>query len=122
MKILNFSKFIFSSILVLGLLNQACDKKKVDATPSGDSNNSQNTPYSWNADSFGMCNAMICGTTGVQTRNVYCTDSTSAKVADSMCASLAQPPQTQTCTAPACQQPPYTYFWQPGAYGACSAT
>ena len=58
--------------------------------------------YSWETDpSFGACSATACGTSGNQTRAVWCERNDGTTVADSLCTGT-KPAESQSCSAPAC--------------------
>ncbi len=75
--------------------------------------------YVWHKSAWGTCSANACGSTGTQTRTVYCKrQSDNQKVNDSNC-SGAKPLTSQNCSASACS---YTYSWYTSPWSGCSAS
>jgi hypothetical protein len=76
--------------------------------------------YFWQTSPWSACSATVCGTNGVQSRSVVCVGSDQHIYPASSCSSSGtQPPNTQSCAAPAC---PTSYSWSSGTWSACSAT
>src|SRR5690606_34839033 len=97
---------------------------KTDAvTPPGTGGPLPPTPapgntYTWATGAWGLCSATACGTSGTQTRDVYCKRQDGVRVGDGNC-SGSKPSSSKSCSAAACT---YTYAWYTGNWGACSVT
>jgi hypothetical protein len=77
---------------------------------SSQSCNTQKCKGDWVKGSWSSCSATACGTSGKQTRSVYCPSSLD-------CSDKPKPSTTQSCSASACP----ICTWSTGSWGSCSA-
>ena len=72
--------------------------------------------YGWETGVWGSCSGS-CGSTGTQSRNVWCERTDGATVADSYCADDGEKPATSQLCDTHCN---YTFFWRWSSWGSCS--
>ena len=73
----------------------------------------------WTTSAWSACN-VTCGTGGVATRTVMCTDASGATVSDSACAGAGDAPATsRACNTAECQGG--AHQWAVGEWSACAA-